>query len=204
MLEIHTNTDVPTIVTAGRSLALALAEYGKKPTSPECLWDFQEAHWGLNRLAAGLAKSEVVIPSVPYSEAQLRQFGKKDIALFLPEIFSTEEGLKLLGRVYPQMRWDIRPIIQEITNSVRLFGWMRTEKSIDAPHLSTDEAAAVKAIKDRMGQTLNVYAEAGNQSKFLTGEFLDEVSTWIRVLNSRARGRVVEAYFYPSGYCSVD
>lgn len=93
---------------------------------------------------------------------------------------------------------------QEITNSVRLFGWMRTEKSIDAPHLSTDEAAAVKAIKDRMGQTLNVYAEAGNQSKFLTGEFLDEVSTWIRVLNSRARGRVVEAYFYPSGYCSVD
>lgn len=78
------------------------------------------------------------------------------------------------------------------------------ERAIDAPHTNTDEAAALKAIRNRIGQTLNVYAEAGNQSWLLSGEYLDVRSTWVRILNSRVRGRVVGANFYPDGGCDVD
>ena len=118
MLEAYVNIDITGIgiVTPARSLALALAEYRGKPTNPERLWNFQEAHWGLNRLAAGLAGSDVAIPGVPYSEAQLRQFRKSDHILFLPEVFSTKEGLRLLGRVYPKMGWEAHSIIREVNN----------------------------------------------------------------------------------------
>lgn len=204
------NIDIPTIVIAGRTETLALAEYRDKPTIRERLYNFQEAHWNVNRLAAGLAKSDVVVDDVPYSEAQMGHFGK-DFGLFLPYVFSTDKkGLGLLGKVYPQMRWDVQPVTLEVVNvdqegnPFSLFGWMRTEKVINAPYTKKDEEAAEKVIgSGRLGQTLNVYAEAGNQSKLLTGKYLDEVSTWVRVLRSRAHGQVVSAYFAPDGRCHV-
>lgn len=210
MVSVESKIDVPTIVTAGRTLALALTEYRIKPTSPERLWNFQEAHWSFNRLAAGLSKSDVVVDDVPYSEDQMRQFRKNEFGLFLPQVFSTDkEGIRLQGKVYPLMRWDVQSVTGKVANLDKdgnpfsLFGWMRTEKAINAPHRKTDEAAAEKAIGDRMGQTLNVYAEAGNQSKLLTGRYLDEVRTWVRILSSRVGSRVVFAYFYPDGFCYV-
>lgn len=210
MVSTEVKVDVPTIVIAGRTESLSLAEYRDKPTSPERLYNFQEAHWNVNRLAAGLPKSDVVVEDVPYSEAQMRKFTRRDFGLFLPQVFSTDkEGLSLLGKVYPQMRWDIQPVIGEVTNldqdgnPFSLFGWMRTEKIINAPYRKTDQTAAEKAIGNRLGQTLNVYAEAGNQSKLLTGQYLDEISTWVRVLRSRARGQVLDAHFLPSGLCNV-
>lgn len=146
------------------------------------------------------------------ADLPLKRFRRGDFGLFLPKVFSTEEGLNLLGKVYPQMSWDTQSIIQdqEVENTnrdgnpVRLFGWMLTERTINAPHTNTNEASAEKATKGRMGLTLNVYAEAGNQSWFLTGRYLDQTSTCVRILNSRVRGWVVDAGFGPDGYCGVD
>lgn len=206
MLEAQTDVGTPVLVTAGRTLALALAEHRAKPADPGRLWNFQEAHWNLNRLAAGIAKSDVVIADVP-----LKGFGRSDFGLFLPEVFSTDkDGLKLLGKVYPQMGWDVQSIVQEAVNEdrdgnpVRLFGWMGTERAINAPHTKTDEAAALKAIRNRTGLTLNVYAEAGNQSKLLAGEYLDARLSLVRIFNSRVRGRVLDANFAPHGRCHVN
>ncbi len=215
----ETRVDVPIIVTAGRSLALALVEYRAKPTNPERLWNFQEAHWNLNRFAMGLSPRDVKVLDCPYTEAQMKKFmGAKrfsrvsypDFALFLPEVASTApEGLRLLGKAYPKMGWDEADIagvsnINRKGNPVVQFGWIRTEKSIDAPHTQTDEDAAEKAIEEgRIGQTLNIYVEAGNQSKLLTGEYLDEKRTYVRVLNARIRARVVDAHFLGGGRCYV-
>lgn len=219
MVNTEVRADVPTIVTAGRTLAVALVEYRSKPTNPECLWNFQEAHWGLNRFAMGLPKSDVVISNVPYTEDQMKKFmgvsrfrkvSNPGFALFLPEVASTApEGLLLLSKVYPQMKWELQ-VIEQVKNEdkegnlVNLFGWMRTEKVIDAPHTSTNEEQAEQAIGvGRKGQTLNVYGEAGNQSKMLTGKYSDQTRTLVRILNSRVRGQVVGASFDPHGGCGV-
>lgn len=219
MVEAQTDIGFPAIVTAGRSLASALVEYSKKPYDPQRYWNFQEAHWSLNRFAMGLAKSDVVVSDVPWTEDLMRNFmGKNrfrkvsnpDSALFLPEVASTAEGLELLAKAYPQMGWN-KQYFEEVQNvdregnPVRLFGHLRTEATIDAPHTRTneDQARQIIANLDRQGQTLNVYAEAGNQSKLLTSRYLDEIKTWVRVLNSRLRGQVVNAHFLPYGYCHV-
>lgn len=82
---------------------------------------------------------------------------------------------------------------------------MRTEKSINAPFLGTDETRAREVIagKHRLAQTLNVYGEAGQQSKLRAGQFLDEVKTWVRVLASRVNGQVLDVRFYPNGRLGV-
>lgn len=210
--------DVPTVVTAGRSLALALAEYRSHPTSLERLWDFQEAHWKLNRFAMGLSERDIVISDIPYTEKELRKFmglggfrkpAYPDSMLFLPEVCSTTpDGFLLLSKAYPEMRWDQQgvEIVQNVDrrgNRVSLFGWLRYEKSINALFTDTNEDQAVEIILDRnrQGQTLNVYAEAGQQSKLLTGQYLDEGSTWVRIISSRVHGQMVYAGFDADGYC---
>lgn len=216
----ETRVDGPTIVTAGRSLALALAEYRSHPTNPGRLYDFQEAHWKLNGLAMGLSKRDIVISDVPYTEKEMNKFmgaggfrkrAYPDFALFLPEVCSTApEGLLLLSKAYPEMRWD-QPAITGVQNvdkmgdPVSLSGWLRPEKSIDAPYINTNEAHAEEVImvRNRQGQTLNVYAEAGQQSKLLTGQYLDEGSTWVRIMSSRVLGRVVHGDFNVAGSCYV-
>lgn len=220
MVNTETRIDAPAVVTAGRSLAIALAEYRAKPTSPERLWNFQEAHWNLNRFAMGLPKSDVIISTVPYTEDQMREFmgfGRlrrkvnPDFALFLPEVASTPEGLKFFGKVYPELTSSS---FQEGTpvenkdregNIISLHGWMRTESGIDAPYTSTNEDQAREIVRKngRQGQTLNVYVEAGQQSKLLIGQHLDEVHTWVRIMSSRVDGRVVDAYWDAGGGCHV-
>lgn len=218
---IETRVDVPTIVTAGRTFELALAEHRAEPTSPERLWNLQEAHWALNSWVMGLSPRDVAVQDCPYTKGQIRKFmgsgfrfikgSNPDFAFFLPEVASTAEGLGLLGRAYPQMKSSVfqagTPVknIDPDGNKVSLHGWMRTESRIDAPYTGTteDQARAIVGKNGRQGQTLNVCVEAGQQRKLQTGQYLDGMA-WVRVLSSRVNGRVVVAGFAPDGHCYVD
>ena len=221
MVSVESKVDVPAIVTAGRTSALALAAYREDRTSPERFWNFQEAHWDLNRFAMGLPKSDVAVSDVPWTKDKMglfmrkRRFGKAfypNFALFLPEIASTAEGLKLLAKAYPQMGWSEQDIngvqnVDQSGNPLTLFGHLMVESSIDAPCTRMNEDQAREAVRKavRIPQTLNVYAEAGHVSKLLspTFQYLDEDRTTVRILSSRVVGRVVYAYFGPDGGCLV-
>jgi|SRR3989344_2269639 len=213
MLEIESGVGLITIVTAGRTLALATADLNCKLNRTN-LAEFQKAHWGLNRFAMGLSERDVAVDDCPvtWTDDEVRRFTRSDIGLFLPEVCSTApEGLRLQAKAYPGMFWEEQNVPALVRNEdeegkvISLFGWLKTEKSIDAPNTRTDETKAkeIVARKNRSAQTLNVYGEAGQQSKLLAGQFLDEVRTYVRVLSSRVGGRVVNASFDPGGRCSV-
>lgn len=229
MLETESGIGNVTIVTAGHSLALATAELRKSPASPQRLWEFQNAFWDLNRHAMGVSQRDVVVADCPWTEGQIRQFmglgmmgrlkrlaGKlePDFGLWLPEVASTApEGLRLLDKAYPSMSWKAQGVADQVTNedrhgnSVRLYGWWRTEAAINAPLRGRDEWEARESLlrRDRQGLTLNVYGVAGEQSRLSsnTNQFLDKIGTYVRVLKSRIRGRVVYAHFDPYGNCNV-
>lgn len=229
MLETDSGIGIVTIVTVGHSLALATAELRKSPASPQRSWEFQTALWDLNRHAMGVSQRDVVVGDCPWSEDQMRQFMglgvvgrlkrltgrlEPDFGLWLPEVVSTApEGLRLLDKAYSSMKWEAQGVASQVKNedgqgnSVSLYGWLRTGAAINAPLRGRDEWEARASLlrRDRQGLTLNVYGAAGKQSRLLskTNQFLDQIGTYVRVLNSRVRGRVVNAGFGPSGYCDV-
>lgn len=212
MLETESGVGLITVVTAGRTLALATGELRSKPNR-EHLVEFEQARWNLNRIAMELGPRDVEVSYCPdtWTDDYIRKFTRSDLGLFLPEIVSTREGLSLQAKAYPDMMWEEQNVPALVRNEdeegnvIRLFGWLRTEKSIDAPYRGTDEtkAKAVIARKNRLVPTLNFYGEASQVSKLLQGQFLDEDWTWVRVLASRVGGRVVDADFDPDGYCFV-
>lgn len=231
MLETESGIGNVTIVTAGYTLALATAELRKTPASPQRSWEFQTALWNLNRHAMDVSQRDVVVGDCPWTEGQMRQFmdlgvmgrlkrlaGKlelePDFGLWLPEVASTApEGLLLLDKAYPSMGWNRQGVADLVKNEdgqgnpVSLHGWLRTEAAINAPLRGRDEWEVRASLlrRDRQGPTLNVYGVAGEYSSLLskTNKFLDQRGTYVRVLNSRVRGRAVGAYFYPFGLCYV-
>lgn len=210
MLETQSGIGWITVIEDGRTLALATGELRSKP-SREHLAEFEQAIWNINRFAMGLSEKDVAVTDCPWTDDEVRKFMRSDIGLFLPEVASTAEGLSLLSKAYPAMRWDEQGVpssvrnVDERDNVINLFGWLRTERKIDAPNTKTDEEKAKKVIagKGRLAQTLNVYGEAGQVSKLLQAKYLDEDWTWVRVLASRVGGRVVSADFSPVGCCDV-
>lgn len=209
-------------ITAEHTLELATAAYKAHPDNPERLSDFNQAFWYAARIRMGVAQSDLVVGQCPYNEHQIRQFmgfGRRlgrssrptDFGLFVPQIVSTApEGLILLGRAYSEvMRSRVfqGTTVLNVDNDgqpINLYGWMRTEERMDVPYTGTnqDQAERIVEKRNRVGQTLNVYAVAGQQSRLLTGQYLDE-RTWVRILSSRIRSRVVSASFRGGDRCNV-
>lgn len=203
----------PSIQTVGRTLELVAAEYKKDSSNPDLLGEFNQAFWDVQRQAMGVSTADLAVPDAPYTQKQIEQFRKTDFGIFVPEIVSrAPEGLMLLGKAFPRMgSWAFQAgttvlNVDKAGNPIGLFGWMNTEKAINAPNTRTTQQSAEDILKEkgRIGLTLNVYTVAGQQSKLLTGQFLDKGSTWSRVLSSRSRGRVLDAYFDGGGSCDVD
>lgn len=211
------------ILTLAHTAELAAIEYVKDPSSPERYYNHQQARWALNGHAAGLAPSDLVVSPVPWTEDQMRKFmGKglrglmtrlthgQDIPFYLPEVVSERDGFSLLTKAYPWLGWNDVNMVG-VQNKVDVggvpFGHLRTEAAIDAPHTGTNEDQAaeilVKVKLDRRGHTLNTYAVAGNESRLLLGKYLDQDGTFTRVMSSRVGGRVVDADFFPDGFCYV-
>lgn len=213
MLETQSGIGLITVVEAGRTLASATGQFVAQPNR-EHLKELEQARWNVNRFPMGLSERDVVVPDVPltWDDKFVRRMVRSELGLYLPEVVSTApEGLSLQAKAYPKMMWDEQRVpssvrnVDERDNVISLFGWLRTEKRIDAPNTKTDEAKAkeIVARKNRLAQTLNVYGEAGQVSKLLQDQYLDEVRTWVRVLASRVGGRVVDARFNPDGNCDV-
>lgn len=204
---------VPTMITIERTLELVKAEYKAKPYIPELLSEFNQVFWNARRQAMGVSRADLMVADCSYSEADIREFSKNDFGLFVPKIVSTaSDGLMLLGKGFPAMEsfafQEGTAVKNEDKNgqTIEIYGWMRTEKAIDAPNTKTNQNQAEEIVrkKHRIGDTLNVYGIAGQQSKELTGQYLDEIRTWIRTLSSRRESEVLDASFAPRGHCYVD
>lgn len=205
-------TEAPTLVTAEVTLDRAIDAYKGRLHSPEYLSEFMQASWnvdGIDRM--NLYPSDVVVPQVPYTEAQIRQFmmlddpnggvAPVDLGFFLPDILSSTDGLILMGVSFPKTRnWALRPE-HNIKNASNPSGWMRVEAGRDAPFLRTNERDLKQQIKDlgRMGQTLNIYVPSGEAIKRIFDYYPDQGFTWSRLPLSSGAGGVLDAGFYSDG-----
>lgn len=120
---------------------------------------------------------------------------------YLPPELATQEQRHLLGVIFPHMQSHDVQTGNTVTNEVDRFGWFDYEASVHAPHLFTTEDVLRKVMEkeDGLGMNLNEYIIASNDSKVLTGEYLDESRTWSRLLGSRRRGYVMNARFDGNG-----
>lgn len=115
--------------------------------------------------------------------------------------------LEDLGRIFPDMRSWATSKGTTIKSDHSEGGYLAVETSLDAPNLGSDEGQLRTLFKSqgRQGMTLPTYIIASQDSKLLTGHYLDE-KTWSRLLGSRDRGgggRVISAYFDSGGDLDV-
>ena len=117
---------------------------------------------------------------------------------------ATQESRHILGEMFPRMQSHSVQKDNSVTNDENPSGWFDYEAAIDSPYRDTNEKQLIeKVTKDeRKLLSLNQYIIAGQDSKLLTGEYLDEDRTWVR-LGSRDDGRMVRAYFSRNGYLRV-
>jgi hypothetical protein len=133
----------------------------------------------------------------PYTAEELTALDTKDRRVaFLPEELATQRGRASFAAMFPEMQcYSLLPD-NVVSNDDDPFGWFDYEASIDAPRLDTDERSLVKCLAAEALTllTLNQYIVASQDTKALTGTYLDERRSWTRI-GSRVDGRITCARF---------
>lgn len=124
------------------------------------------------------------VPECPYTGAELVGLasGGRRVGYLPPEV-ATRGTRDVLGAIFPLMGCYSLSPDNEVDNSVTWPGWFDYDASIDAPHLDTDEAELLEqvAATGRRLMNLNQYIVASQDSRLLTGRYLDERRTWTRL-----------------------
>ncbi len=189
-------------------LEKVVREFGTTPHTPELYTSTFQAIWSANQEIlnrAGIA-IEFSIPECPLTKEQLLKLEKerRSVGLLPRELF-TQESRRFMAIIWPQMQSHSLKEENTVTNKVNRSGWFNYESAIDAPYPNTTEKSLKNAVKKekRHGMNLNEYIIASQDSKLFTGKYLDETSTWVRLLGSRDGGNVVDARFNADGYLYV-
>jgi hypothetical protein len=137
------------------------------------------------------------VPDCPFDRGELHSFAETGRRVgYLPRELATQRGRAQLGEIFPLMRcYSLLPD-NLVVNDEDAWGWFDYEAAVDADRLDLDEGAAVAALLDqgRVLLSLNQYIVASQDSHELTGAYLDERRSWIRV-GSRIDGNMVAARF---------
>jgi hypothetical protein len=137
------------------------------------------------------------VPDCPFSIDELRDFSTAGRRVgYLPEELATQAGRTQLGELFPLMRcYSLLPD-NIVVNDEDAWGWFDYELEVDAGRLDTDEPTVVDELR-AAGLTLlslNQYIVASQDSRQLTGQYLDERRSWTRV-GSRIDGKMVAVRF---------
>lgn len=124
---------------------------------------------------------------------------------YLPTELATQQSRHILDKMFPKIGSYSVKKDNFVTNDENPSGWFDYETEVGAPYLDTNEKQLIEGIakEKRKLLSLNQYIVAGQDNKLLTGQYLDEKGTWVR-LGSRSEGRVVFARFDRDGYLLVD
>lgn len=207
----------PTIRTSKRTLNLAKASLLNDPNSPEYLMGYMQAFWNSRRAIIGLSKKDILVADLPWSSEQIAQFrgldalpdkaeGIRDMAGFIPEVVASD--LTLVKKGFPEVQFYFYGglgDISQVNKTYILAGWKRTEAEIDAPYARTTEQGLREKVDSlgRRGLNLNAYTVFGVLSRDLTGKYLDQTRTAVRLLGASFGGRVLGAKFSAFGRLDV-
>ena len=137
------------------------------------------------------------VPECPYTGGELAELAAAGRRVgYLPPEVATRRTRDVLGAIFPLMGCYSLAPDNEVDNSVSWPGWFDYDASIDAPHLDTDETELLEQVTatGRRLMNLNQYIVASQDSRLLTGRYLDEVRTWARI-GVEVTGRIVVVRF---------
>ncbi|MDO8620719.1 MAG: hypothetical protein Q7R31_00320 [Candidatus Levybacteria bacterium] len=194
------------------SLPSVTASVEVKPFSPEAVTNYWRTKLQADGKRIGLSIS---VPDCSWTEAEIRKpmvdvKGNEvpSMLVYVPQELMGKEGLVRLGQMYPKMNnWSVQEdtSVQNSPDANKKGGWVKVEAIVDAPNLNTTQEDLEQHAKDKkyFAQTLNTFILASQANKDLTGRYLDEGSTWSRLLGSRRASGVVHADFGSGGYLFV-
>ena len=185
------------------AVASVIEAYQNQPHTPKLVTETHQAIWQVRGELVGATYE--VTPCL-YTLEQLADLEVNGKRLgYLPQELATQQTRQILGEMFPKMpRYSVQKD-NTVTNDENPSGWFDYEAAIGAPYLDTKEDQLMARIKkdERRILSLNEYIVAGQDSKRLTGKYLDEIRTWVR-LGSRLDGRIVGARFYWGGHLRLD
>lgn len=191
-------------ITPETGLRSALADYESKSHTPELLTATFQAIWKDRESRVAHLLDKPLAPVVPCDRTaeeikQLEAEGRR--LAYLPPELATQENRHILGSMFPKMQGNSVEEGNTVTNEQVRSGWFDYEAAIQAPHLYTNEKKLRKLLakQGRLGMNITEYVIAGQDSKLFTGKYLDQDSTYVRLLGSRYDGDVVSAGFGPDG-----
>lgn len=181
-----------------------VAEYKTQPHTPEFITSVFQTVW---RVRGELAGIDLSVSECPYTQEELTQLEEEGRRVgYLPDSLATQKQRHLLDTMFTGMRSHSIGKGIPVSNEIDRAGWFDYETRIDAPYRGTNEEQLreLLASQDRLGMNLNEYVVAAQDTKLFTGEYLDQNTTWSRLLGSSSQGRVVSAYFILDGLLVVD
>ncbi|MCU1394822.1 MAG: hypothetical protein JWM34_3250 [Ilumatobacteraceae bacterium] len=137
------------------------------------------------------------VPACPYTSGELVELRSagREVAFIPPEV-ATQSDRHILGLMFPLMGCYSLHADNVVPNDANYSGWFDYEAAIDAPWGDTDEGLLIEHVgaAGRNLMSLNQYIVASQDSRLLTGRYLDERRSWSRI-GARVSGRVVAVRF---------
>ncbi|GAA1857511.1 hypothetical protein GCM10009836_42150 [Pseudonocardia ailaonensis] len=158
----------------------AMAAYRANPTDPDVVTSAFREIWRERAAAAGTVHD---VPPCPYTAAELAAVDAAGRRVgYLPAELATQRTRHRLAAIFPLLRSFALFEGNPVTNLDNPSGWFDYDAGTDAPYLGSDEHDLVAAVaaEGRTLASLNQYIVATQDSKLLTGRYLDERVTWSR------------------------
>lgn len=162
--------------------------------TPAAVTALHQALWDERTEGSG---TRYIVSPCPYGTTELEALEGGGYRLgYLPPDLATQQGRHGLAVLFPRMASYALHTDNVVTNDANPVGWFEYEADIDCPYCGTTEARLLErvAAAGRTLLTLNQYIVASQDSRRLTGHYLDEGGFWVRTC-SRLDGRIATARF---------
>lgn len=172
----------------------AATEFKTSPRTPEIYDHVLKVIWEERRrkLAEKGFELQLAMPDFPYSQVEIAVLEKIGRQIgYLPEALSTPEAIRAFNLLWPEMAIDPH---YTINNSKQRFGFFDYDSANDAPMQGKNELEMRKIIEDldRSPMNVNEYCVARQDTKLLNGYYLDQQSSYTRLLDSTHNGTVID------------
>jgi hypothetical protein len=158
----------------------ATAAFGSAATDPEAATRAFREIW---RERGAVIGADFDVAPCPYTEAELIALDAAGRRVgYLPPELATQRSRHLLAAIFPLLRSFALLEGNPVRNLDNPSGWFDYDATEEAPYLHTDEPDLLAAVaaEGRTLASLNQYVVATQDSKLLTGSYLDERRTWSR------------------------
>ncbi len=177
--------------------------------TPERYEEFLQKIWHKRELKSQATGGNLVVsPELfLYTQDEIQRLEVEGRRIgFMPEGLSSQANRHVINTISPHLHSLSVQKVNFVTNDVDRHGYYDYDATIFAPYKNTTERQLrnIARRQKRTGLTLNQFAVAALDTKLFDGQYLDEDSNFfVRLLDSRYRGRVVAARFLKDGHLVV-